>query len=82
MPVKPFKAKKRIAYIFVMTHLKKDDLEPLIWDNAEARADVIYDCFKNDLEYDDVKIFTDLSKEKVLEKLEELQNIASKFSET
>ena len=49
MTVKPLKAKKRIAYIFVMTHLKKDDLEPLIWDNAEARADVIYECFKNDL---------------------------------
>ena len=82
MTVKPLKAKKRIAYIFVMTHLKKDDLEPLIWDNAEARADVIYACFKNDLKYDDVKIFTDLSKEKVLEKFKELQNIASKFSET
>ena len=63
MTVKPLKAKKRIAYIFVMTHLKKDDLEPLIWDNAETRANVIYECFKNDLKYDDVKIFTDLSKD-------------------
>ena len=38
LPVKPIKAKLKIAYIFVMTQLSRDNLIPLIWIDAENRA--------------------------------------------
>ena len=63
MPVKPYIAKHKIAYIFVMTQLQREELKALFWDNASARAVEIQECFKNDLRYDDVQILTDLSKE-------------------
>ena len=63
LPVKPLKAKRKIAYIFVMTQLSRDNLIPLIWNNAENRAAELYECLKNDLKYDDIQIFTNLSKE-------------------
>ena len=69
LPVKPLKAKLKIAYIFVMTQLSRDNLIPLIWNNAENRAAELYECLKNDLKYDDIQIFTNLSKEQVLDKL-------------
>ena len=39
LTVKPLIAKKKVAYIFVMTHIQRDDLKPLIYINAESRAD-------------------------------------------
>ena len=73
LPVKPLKAKRKIAYIFVMTQLSRDNLKPLIWNNAENRAAELYECLKNDLKYDDIQIFTNLSKEQVLNKLSVLE---------
>ena len=79
LPVKPLKAKLKIAYIFVMTQLSRDNLKPLIWNNAENRAAELYECLKNDLKYDDIQIFTNLSKEQVLDKLSYLEKIAGIF---
>ena len=62
LPVKPLKAKRKIAYIFVMTQLSRDNLVPLIWNNAENRAAELYECLKNDLKYDDVQVLIDMSK--------------------
>ena len=42
----------------------------MIFENAETKADKIKECLINDLKYDDIQIFKDLSKEKVLEKLD------------
>ena len=63
-----------------MTHLQRGDLKPIIWNDAEERAAAVSECFMTDLKYDDVQIFKDLPKEKVLEKLNELEQIAGDFS--
>ena len=52
----------------------------MVWDKAEAKADQIKECLMNDLKYDDVQILTNLSKEQVIEKFDELQLIAGNFS--
>ena len=54
MPVKPYIAKSNVAYIFVMTHVQRENLEPIIWHDAEARAANVAECLKQDLKYDDV----------------------------
>ena len=38
MAVKPAIATQKIVYIFVMTHLQRDNLEPFIHEDAETRA--------------------------------------------
>ena len=37
-----------------MTHIQRDTLEPIIYDNAEVRAAEVSKCFKEDLKCDDV----------------------------
>ena len=48
-------------------------------EDAEIRAGQYEELFKDDLCYDDVQFFKDLSKETVLEKFEELKMLARKF---
>ena len=48
-------------------------------EDSEIRAGQYEELFKDDLRYDDVQFFKDLSKEGVLEKLEELKMLACKF---
>ena len=76
LQVKPLIAKQKIAYIFVMTHIQRDNLKPIIWNDAEKRAAAVSECFKRDLKYDVVQIHKNLSKLKVLEKLKELHEIS------
>ena len=82
LPVEPLKAKIKIAYIFVMTKLQREDLKPLIWNDAKTRALAMQEFLKNDFKYDTVEIHTDLSKEKIVEKIRKLEEIAGNFSAT
>ena len=48
----------------------------MIWNDAESRGTKLSECFSNDLKYQEVDIFTDLSKVQVIEKLAGLKIIA------
>ena len=49
---------------------------------AETRAQEIREIYEKHLEYEEVQMFKDLSKEQVLDKLRELREIATNFSQS
>ena len=56
--------------------ISKDGLNPIgpwHWLKAEKTANELLECLENDLQFDRVELLIDLSKEKLIEKLDELE---------
>ena len=69
------------AYIFLQPVLKRGDLEPLEWENAEERAKEAKKFYEEILGVDPtrVQILKNLSKAEMVAKYEEIEKEAKQF---
>ena len=67
------------CYIFIQPELQNENLPPLKYTNAEARFTEIHEFFMEDLKFDKVEECREFTKEQVIAKLKEIQQLADEF---
>lgn len=70
------------AYIFVQSKLQRDDLVPLVYNNAKSRADAAVQFFRDVLKFKPENIFVceDYTKAQVLEVFKQILEEAKAFN--
>ena len=60
------------AYIFSQSKLQRQDLKPLIYDNADERASESEEFFREDLKFNHTEICRDMDKQHITDKFAEI----------
>ena len=79
MGIKCFQAVRKTAYIFVQSILQREGMKGLEYKDAEKRAYEAEKFFVDTLQFDHVEICRDYTKERVIAKLELIQNESDRF---
>ena len=74
MTIRGFYVKEAVVYVIVQTHIQRDSLPPIYYDNAEERAQEYVSLFRDLLKIDakNVILLKDQSKEQLLALFESL----------
>ena len=67
------------AYIFSQSKIQRNNLKPLLYNNADQRANEAEAFFKNDLKFDHTEICSDMNKQQIFEKFAEIQKFSDEF---
>ena len=59
--------------------LRENLFDGITWNNASERAEIARKIFQEKLNFQEVKIFNELNKAEIIQKLDELKSIAEQF---